>query len=144
DWTASQHPPTHEDGARLTAFLDRALGRDLSRYFTVSGNHDGEARGWSPGEFARRYVKPLRHLEQAGGVVADDRSGGTGAGVPQILRYRGTRWDRYLIRSGNVIWIMLGDRNEFDTLAEARGDTTGRFQAGRGSAAGMPKGGYPS
>jgi len=61
-----------------------------------------------------------------------------------LVEYPGTRWDRYLIRTGNVIWIMLADRNEFDTLAEKRGDTTGTYQAGRGSAAGMPRGGYPS
>jgi hypothetical protein len=144
DWTASQEPPTDEDGEALASFLNRAFGEQRGRYFTVSGNHDGEPKGWQPGEFALKYVNPLGAAEYAGssGFRAAQRPDSDG--VRQLLSYPGTRWDRYLVRTGNVIWIMLGDRNEFDTLAEARGDTSGLFQAGRGSAAGMPRGGYPS
>jgi len=144
DWTASQHPPTHEDGEHLAAFLDKTLGPQRGLFFTVAGNHDGEAQGWQPGEFALKYINALGASEHA----ATSRF--TAAQRPKseqfrpLLNYPGTRWDRYLVRSGNVVWIMLGDRNEYDSLAEARGDQSGQFQAGRGNAAGMPPGGYPS
>jgi hypothetical protein len=144
DWTASQHPPGHEEGKSLASYLNMTFESDRGRFFTVSGNHDGDAKGWGPGQFTQEYVNPL------GESAYSSSSGFTAAQRPdspdfrQLLDYPGTRWDRYLIRSGNVIWIMLGDRNEFDTLAESRGDISGNYQAGRGSAARMPRGGYPS
>lgn len=144
DWTASQHPPTHEDGEHLSSFLNTSFGAQRGLFFTVAGNHDGEAKGWQPGEFALKYINPLGAAEFAAtsGFSAAQRP--QGEQFRQLLSYPGTRWDRYLVRSGNIIWIMLGDRNEYDTLAEARGDKSGQYQAGRGSAAGMPQGGYPS
>lgn len=144
DWTASQKPPGDEEGEALAQILNTTLGKDRGRFFTVSGNHDGDARGWEPGEFTRKYVNPLgiSKFSETSGFNINQRP--DEADYRQLIRYPGTRWDRYLIRTGNVIWIMLGDRNEFDTLAESRGDTSGIFQAGRGSAAGMPDGGYPS
>lgn len=144
DWTASQAPPGHEEGELLASFLNKSFGEDRGRFFTVSGNHDGDQRGWLPGQFTQSYVNPLGEdaYSSTSGFEASQRP--NSPDFKQLLSYPGTRWDRYLIRSGNVIWIMLGDRNEFDTLAEARGDRSGKYQAGRGSAAGMPNGGYPS
>ncbi len=49
DWTASQAPPGHEEGEALAQCLNRSLGEDRGRFFTVSGNHDGDAKGWEPG-----------------------------------------------------------------------------------------------
>ena len=144
DWTASQAPPGHEEGEALAHVLNSRLGPDRGRFFTVSGNHDGDQKGWLPGHFAQSYVNPLgldAYAESSGFKASQRPNNGD---IRQLLEYPGTRWDRYLIRTGNVIWIMLGDRNEFDTLAEKRGDTSGSYQAGRGSAAGMPRGGYPS
>lgn len=144
DWTASQSPPSHEAGAALASYLNRAFGDRRGDFFTISGNHDGDGRGWRPGQFAETYVNSLGADGAAGtsGFSAAQRPNREGVG--QLLTYPGIRWDRYLVRTGNVVWIMLSDRNEFDTLAEARGDTSGLFQAGRGGAAGMPVGGYPS
>jgi hypothetical protein len=144
DWTASQEPPGHHEGIALAKCLHETLGADRGRFFSVSGNHDGEPKDWTPGEFTRKYVNPLgeeahsitSHFQQKQRPDAPD--------FRQLVDYPDTRWDRYLVRSGNVVWIMMGDRNEFDNLALSRGDFSGTFQAGRGSAAGMPKGGYPS
>jgi hypothetical protein len=144
DWTASQEPPGHEEGIALAKCLDETLGDDRGRFFSVSGNHDGEAKGWTPGEFARKYVNPLGEEDHAATSHFRSNQRPADADFRQLINYPDTRWDRYLVRTGNVIWIMLGDRNEFDYLALARGDFSGTFQAGRGSAAGMPKGGYPS
>lgn len=144
DWTGSQKPPTEAEGKILARELSKILDKDRGRLFTISGNHDGVGRGKKPGVFFKKYINPLRdpkYFKTSKFTLPLKTSS-----KPYFLlsSYPGTRWDRYLIRTGNVIWIMLSDRNEFDALAEQRGDTTGRFQAGRGSAAGMPAGGYPS
>jgi len=144
DWTASQKPPGDEEGEALARLLDETLGMDRGRFFTVSGNHDGDAKGWNAGEFTKKYINPLGASEFAETSSFDRSQRPEGTDYRQLLNYPGTRWDRYLIRTGNVIWIMLGDRNEYDQLAESRGDKSGAFQAGRGNAAGMPNGGYPS
>lgn len=144
DWTASQKPPEHKDGVELVQVLDRTLGKDRGKFFSVNGNHDGDQKGWLPGEFTRRYVNPLGEDKYKGSSGFHSSVRPNDPDYRQLLDYPGIQWDRYLIRTGNVIWIMLGDRNEFDQLAESRGDTSGSFQAGRGSASGMPDGGYPS
>ena len=124
--------------------LEASLGRDRGRFFTVSGNHDGEPKDWEPGEFTRKYVNPLGEEAYVQTSRFSRSQRPDEPDFRQLTDYPGTRWDRYLVRTGNVIWIMLGDRNEFDNLALSRGDLSGTFQAGRGSAAGMPRGGYPS
>jgi hypothetical protein len=144
DWTASQDPPGHGEGEALAKCLDETLGDDRGRFFTVSGNHDGDAKGWNPGEFSRKYVNPLGEDAYAVSSRFNNKQRPDAPDFRQLLDYPDTRWDRYLVRTGNVVWIMLGERNEFDNLAVARGDFSGKFQAGRGSAAGMPIGGYPS
>ena len=63
---------------------------------------------------------------------------------PGSFDYPGITLGSLSVRTGNVIWIMLSDRNEFDELAESRGERSGKYQAGRGSASSMPNGGYPS
>lgn len=144
DWTASQKPPDVEDGIELSKILNDILGEDRGRFFTIAGNHDGDRKGWYPGEFTQKYVNPLgdEAFSQTSGFSAEQRE--KYKDLFQLIDYPGTGWDRYLVRSGNVVWIMLSDRNEYDELAESRGDTSGRFQAGRGSEGGMPDGGYPS
>jgi hypothetical protein len=144
DWTASQNPPDHAEGNALAKCLHESLGNDRGRYYSVSGNHDGEAKDWSPGEFTRKYVNPLGEEAYAPTSHFRQNQRPNEKDFRQLVDYPGTRWDRYLVRTGNVIWIMLGDRNEFDYLALARRDFSGNFQAGRGCASGMPKGGYPS
>ncbi len=144
DWTASQAPPDHEEGIALARCFTTTIGKDRGCFFSVSGNHDGEKKGWEPGEFTQKYVNPLGDPAFLKTSDFEFNQRPNKNNFRQLLDYPDTRWDRYLIRTGNVIWIKLGDRNEFDTLAESRGDTSGRFQAGRGSASGMPKGGYPS
>jgi hypothetical protein len=144
DWTASQQPPGDKEGRMLSDCLNEALGKDRGRFLTLAGNHDGDPKGWMPGTFARKYVNPLGESDflTTSGYSAEQREEFTV--VCRVLDYPGMRWDRYLVRTGNLIWIMLSDRNEFDELAVSRGDSSGQFQAGRGSASGMPDGGYPS
>lgn len=144
DWTASQDPPGHEEGEALQKLLKKTLGSDRGKFFTLSGNHDGEQRDWKPGEFAKKYVNPLGEQQYFDTSGFQNQQRPKTEGFTQLINYPGTRWDRYLIRTGNVVWIMLSDRNEYDHLAEKRGDFSGDFQAGRGSDLGMPKGGYPS
>jgi|GEM_PF-1417555 len=144
DWTASQHPPSEEEGIALVKCLDETFGKDRGLFFTVAGNHDGEARGWKPGEFTQKYINPLGDAAYAITSNFEKKARPQQNDFRQVLEYPGSRWDRYLIRTGNAVWIMMGDRNEFDELALSRKDLTGQFQAGRGSAAGLPKGGYPS
>jgi hypothetical protein len=145
DWTASQLPPDHPAGIEIADYYNTIFAEDRGKFFTTPGNHDGVPRSWAAGDLTEMYINPLGEAAHAltSGFTADQRPNVAGE-YEQLLSYPGTRWDRYLVRTGNVIWIMLGDRNEFDSLAEARGDTSGLFQAGRGSAAGMPNGGYPS
>ena len=144
DWTASQKPPGDEEGYLLAKCLNETLGKDRGRFVTVAGNHDGDPKGWEPGTFARKYVNPLGEPDffEFSGHSSESRQ--PYKEIYQILDYPGTRWDRYLVRTGNIIWIMLSDRNEFDELAESRSERSGKYQGGRGSASGMPDGGYPS
>ena len=144
DWTASQEPPGNDEGILLAKCLNETLGEDRGCFYTLAGNHDGDPKGWIPGDFTRKYVNPLGESEfrESSGFSKEMREAFQDRA--QVLEYPGTRWDRYLLRTGNVIWIMLSDRNEYDGLAESRGDKSGRFQAGRGSTFNMPNGGYPS
>jgi hypothetical protein len=144
DWTASQGPPNEEEGLKLAELLEKSLGKDRGRFFSVSGNHDGDPIGWEPGAFTRKYVNPLWENEHLQTARLKEGQTPNEPDFRQLIEYPGTRWDRYLVRTGNVVWVMMGDRNEFDYLALARKDLTGAFQAGRGSAEGMPRGGYPS
>lgn len=144
DWTASQNPPSNEEGEHVAKVLNETFGKDRGRFFTVAGNHDGEACGWKPGDFTQKYVNPLGESQFAATSGFEQKERPQDNDFRQLLDYPGTRWDRYLVRTGNVVWIMMGDRNEFDELAIARNDLSGQYQAGRGSDGGLPKGGYPS
>jgi len=144
DWIGDQEVPIHAEGVELAGLLDGILGDSRGVFFSAAGNHDGDPKEWDVGTFAQWYVNPLGEAAYTNTSKFSASEYPSAIDFRPLLSYSGTRWDRYLVRSGNVIWIMLSDRNEFDTLAEARGDTSGLYQAGRGSASGMPDGGYPS
>lgn len=121
DLSASQFPPTDEDGLLLTRQY-RALKRHYREdVYNVPGNHDGTYYDQGVGTWFQKWADPLgQHTEYSGVHAARRRFPPEGT------------WQCYKFQAGNVLFLMLADRNSAPS------------PVGRGRASETQKGGFPA
>ncbi|MCC6304467.1 MAG: metallophosphoesterase [Rhodobacteraceae bacterium] len=116
DLSGTQPPPTDAEGPEVVAQLSSGRRHPRSSIYTLAGNHDASGPGEEAQWWFRKWVDPL----------------GTNAAVSGVDRARMPfavegAWDRYRFRVGNLLVLMMSDRND------------GGPPSGRGA-----RGGYPS
>ena len=121
DLSASQSPPTDEDG-QILVHQYRALKKHYREdVYNVPGNHDGTYYDQGVGTWFQQWADPLgRHTEHSG-INADLRR----------FPVEGT-WERYKFQAGNILFLMLADRNSAPA------------PVGRGHSSEELRGGFPA
>jgi calcineurin-like phosphoesterase family protein len=121
DLSASQFPPTDEDGEILVKqyrTLKKHLREDV---YNVPGNHDGVYYDQDPGSWFRKWADPFGENTEFSEVDASRR--------PYPIE---GNWERYKFQAGNILFLMLSDRNSAPA------------PVGRGHSSQKLKGGFPA
>jgi hypothetical protein len=116
DLSGSQTPPQDDEGEQVVRQYAAAALHSREQFYNLLGNHDASGVGEPCQWWFRKWVDPTGEQGEYSGV---DR-----AGRPYPIE--GT-WERYAFQIGNILFLMMGDRND------------GGPPVGRG-----PRGGYPA
>lgn len=120
DLSAHQLPPRDADGQEL-ARQYRALSKHRrEQIYNVQGNHDAPYYDHGEGSWFRKWGDPLGEHTRLSGVDPQRRP----------FPVSGT-WERYSFQAGNVLFLMLSDRNDAPS------------PVGRGHSRQKQRGGYP-
>lgn len=104
DQSAHQTPPGDRDGEELLRQY-RALTRHYrEQIYNVPGNHDAPYYDQGPGSWFRKWGDPLGENTTFSGVDPKRRP----------FPVEGT-WERYKFQAGNILFLMLADRNDAPT-----------------------------
>ncbi|MFO7976505.1 MAG: hypothetical protein R6V12_17940 [Candidatus Hydrogenedentota bacterium] len=117
DLSGSQHPPTNAEGPEVLRQFAAAQNHRREQFYNLNGNHDSSGPGEPLQWWFRKWVDPTGEHTDISGVDASKR--------PYPIE--GT-WERYAFRVGNILFLVMGDRND------------GGPPAGRGERGGYPAG----
>ncbi|MBD3674428.1 MAG: metallophosphoesterase [Planctomycetaceae bacterium] len=120
DLSASQFPPTDEDGEELQIQYRALKTHRREQIYNVPGNHDAPYYDQGPGSWFRKWGDPLGEHTEFSGVDPKRRP----------FPVEGN-WERYRFQAGNLLFLMLADRNDAPS------------PVGRGHSRERNKGGYP-
>ena len=99
DLSGSQTPPEDEEGKEVVRQFSSLKKHAREHFYNIAGNHDA-----SPNQrWFRRWVDPLGENTRFSLVDASKR--------PYPIE--GT-WERYSFRVGNVLFLMMSDRNDLE------------------------------
>ena len=101
DLSASQFPPTDREGATIVEQYARLKKHRREQIYNVSGNHDAAYFDETPGRWFRKWADPLGENTAHSGVDPGKR--------PYLVE---GNWERYKFRAGNILFLMLSDRND--------------------------------
>jgi calcineurin-like phosphoesterase family protein len=116
DFSGSQTPPDDEEGHELVRQFGALEKHRREQFYCVVGNHDASGVDEPCQWWFRKWVDPTGEHTEHSGVDPARR--------PYPVD---GEWDHYALRVGNLLFLMMGDRND------------GGPPVGRG-----PKGGYPA
>jgi hypothetical protein len=121
DLSAHQYPPGDRDGMELIRQYQTMTQHRREQIYNVPGNHDAPYYDHGPGSWIRKWGDPLGENTKFSGVDPKRR--------PFVVE--GT-WERYRFQAGNVIFLMLADRNDAPE------------PVGRGHSKDRHRGGFPA
>ena len=101
DLSGTQAPPGDEEGREVVRQLSAAERHSREQFCNVVGNHDASGPDELCQWWFRKWVDPMGENTAHSGVDSSRR--------PYPLH--GT-WERYSFRVGNVLFLMMGDRND--------------------------------
>ena len=116
DLTAGQTPPADEAGHEVVRQFSAARKHRRAHFYNLVGNHDASGADEPCQWWFRKWVDPTGESTECSGVDSSARA----------FPVTGT-WERYSFRAGNLLFLIMGDRND------------GGPPVGRG-----PYGGYPA
>ena len=122
DLSAHQTPPGDRDGQELLRQYRALTKHRREQIYNVPGNHDAPYYDHGPGSWFKKWGDPLGENTVFSGVDAKRRP----------FPVKGT-WERYRFVAGNVLFLMLADRNDAPT-------PVGRGHSDEGKAGGYPPG----
>lgn len=122
DLSAHQEPPGDRDGKELIRQYRAMTKHRREQVYNVPGNHDAPYYDHGPGSWIRKWGDPLGEHTEFSGVDPKRRP----------FPVEGT-WERYRFVAGNVLFLMLADRNDAPT-------PVGRGHSREGKSGGYPPG----
>ena len=120
DVSAHQTPPGDKDGKELIRQYRAMTKHRREQVYNVPGNHDAPYYDHGPGSWIRKWGDPLGENTEFSGVDPKRRP----------FSVEGN-WERYRFQAGNVLFLMLADRNDAPN------------PVGRGHSRDGKSGGYP-
>jgi hypothetical protein len=117
DFSGSQGPPADPEGAEVVRQLGALRRHRREDVYTLVGNHDASGPDEPTQWWFRKWIDPTGERTATSGVNP--------ARMP--FPVEGT-WERYAFRAGNLLFLVMGDRND------------GGPPVGRGAAGGYPAG----
>ena len=121
DLSAHQRPPGDRDGQELVRQYRALTKHRREQIYNVPGNHDAPYYDLGVGSWFRKWGDPLGENTEFSGVDQSRRP----------FPVKGT-WERYSFQAGNILFLMLADRNDAPT------------PVGRGTSTERNKGGFPA
>jgi putative CocE/NonD family hydrolase len=121
DLSAHQVPPGDRDGKELIRQYGAMTKHRREQVYNVPGNHDAPYYDHGPGSWFQKWGDPLGKNTPFSGVDPKRRP----------FPVEGT-WERYRFKAGNVLFLMLADRNDVPT------------PVGRGHSNEANRGGFPA
>ena len=117
DFSGNQGPPVDEEGHEVVRQYAAATKHRREDFYDIAGNHDASGQGEPTQWWFRKWVDPLGESTATSGVD------------PNRRRYPVTgSWERYEFRVGNLVFLLMSDRNDLPQ------------PAGRGKRGGYPAG----
>ncbi len=113
DMSGSQTPPDDEEGRLVVAQYSAMSEHGREQVYNLVGNHDATRGERGTQWWFRKWIDPMGENPRHSGVHAERRPFTT----------EGT-WERYSFQAGNLLFMMRGDRNDFDPPV-GRGDFGG-------------------
>jgi hypothetical protein len=101
DLSGTQAPPQDSDGPPVVEQLTSGVKHRLEQIYCIAGNHDASGPGETTQWWFRKWVDPTGENPAFSRVQSADRP------YPIV----GT-WERYSIAIGNVVVLMMSDRND--------------------------------
>ena len=117
DLSGSQTSPQNEEGELVVRQFAAATRHTREHFYNLAGNHDASGPGEPCQWWFRKWVDPTGENSPISGVRPDRRP----------FPIAGT-WERYSFRAGNLLFLMMSDRND------------GGPPVGRGERGGYPAG----
>lgn len=98
DFSGSHGVPNDAEGREIVRQFSRLKLHRREDFYCIGGNHDASPENW----WFQKWIDPLGENRAFSGVDHTNR------------RYpiEGT-WERYSFRVGNILFLMLSDRNDF-------------------------------
>ncbi|MFT5322247.1 MAG: hypothetical protein ACI8P0_000082 [Planctomycetaceae bacterium] len=121
DLSAHQYPPGDRDGFELIRQYHAMQKHRREQVYNVPGNHDAPYYDHGAGSWFQKWGDPLGRHTEVSGVDPERRP----------FPVEGT-WERYRFLAGNVLFLMLADRNDVPE------------PVGRGHSRDGKSGGYPA
>jgi hypothetical protein len=101
DFSGDQGPPKDDEGREVVRQFAALTKHRREDFYDIAGNHDASGQGEPTMAWFRKWVDPLGENPAFSGVDAARR------------RYPVTgTWERYEFRVGNVLFLMMSDRND--------------------------------
>ncbi len=101
DLCGTQAPPTDADGPPVIEQLKAGREHGIERIYCLLGNHDASGPAEETQWWFRKWIDPLGLNPAYSGIHSERRP----------FPVDGT-WERYAFTAGNVLFLMLGDRND--------------------------------
>lgn len=101
DLSGTQGMPDDGEGREVVRQFAAAVKHRREHFYNLVGNHDASRHGEPTMEWFRTWVDPTGEHSQTSGVDPAERP----------YPVEGT-WERYSFRAGNLLFLMMSDRND--------------------------------
>jgi len=124
DYAGGFGTPTDEEGEEIVRQFGALKKHTREHIYSIAGNHDATMHTETPRQWwFRKWIDPLGENTEFSGVDASKRP----------YKITGT-WERYSFRVGNLLFLMMSDRNDLPPpVGRGRPDpkaTVGGYPAG--------------